>query len=531
LLRRLHVLVILWLLCSASLIPLGAVADAARPGCAPAGRVVARSGPGFIYWYGKEDPGGARVHQDKLSLGSHFYELHRLGLRLSWSGALFDIGPGSVFTLRCSRMASAGGVPVPSLHLLRGSVTVTSADGTRSRVVTEEGSFSSRAARTRYKVTRTPSSREPLTLREKKLWYHNSPDQPTGKTKTRRLAGAPVSVYPAVGELPGYARSVRSARLTTTTTMGVGRARYKFPAGMRPPTFISPATANATAGHPFRFTLSVHGSPAPTISAASLPEGVSFTDHGDGVAELTGTAPRGPSAAHPVTVTAVNAAGPARQVFSIVTAPPITAAGQLVESGGKRQIGFDDFTRSDRALLGDFAPSGQQYTTQGPFQSRLQDKRFIVDPAARGAGWAIIRNELPSVPTILSGEFSFTGGTGANQEFVLISSATAPTLSEQSVQLYVSPGGWNLFYVYAGRRTTVASGSYATPLAQDGTTKYLASMSIDLATSTVTVTHPGGTDSSTDFHFSLYWSNLFSVQLLQSAQSGGVVCTALAAGG
>ena len=89
----------------------------------------------------------------------------------------------------------------------------------------------------------------------------------------------------------------------------------------------SAASATATAGSPFSFTVTTAGSPVPSLSeTGALPSGVTFTDNGDGTATLTGTPAIGQQGSYPVAITATN--GPANSVtqsFKLtVNAPPST---------------------------------------------------------------------------------------------------------------------------------------------------------------------------------------------------------------
>lgn len=58
------------------------------------------------------------------------------------------------------------------------------------------------------------------------------------------------------------------------------------------------------------------GSPVPSLSAGTLPAGLTFTDNGDGTGTISGT-PTGPGGVFPVTVTATNEAGSTSHVTEI----------------------------------------------------------------------------------------------------------------------------------------------------------------------------------------------------------------------
>ncbi len=87
----------------------------------------------------------------------------------------------------------------------------------------------------------------------------------------------------------------------------------------------SAASATATAGSPFSFTVTTAGSPAPSLSeTGALPSGVTFTDNGNGTATLAGTPAVGQQGSYPITITASNGgANSVTQSFKLtVNAPP-----------------------------------------------------------------------------------------------------------------------------------------------------------------------------------------------------------------
>src|SRR5205823_2589246 len=71
------------------------------------------------------------------------------------------------------------------------------------------------------------------------------------------------------------------------------------------------------------------GFPTPTLTAAGLPDGVTFTDHG-GTGTLDGTPTAGTGGDHTVTITAANGVGPGADLtFTLVVneSPAITSGG------------------------------------------------------------------------------------------------------------------------------------------------------------------------------------------------------------
>lgn len=89
------------------------------------------------------------------------------------------------------------------------------------------------------------------------------------------------------------------------------------------PAFSSADSTSFTTGTPNSYTVATSGSPTAALTAVgTLPEGVEFTDNGDGTATLSGTpapdsAPPGESAAYPLALTATNKVGQASQGFAL----------------------------------------------------------------------------------------------------------------------------------------------------------------------------------------------------------------------
>jgi uncharacterized repeat protein (TIGR01451 family) len=93
--------------------------------------------------------------------------------------------------------------------------------------------------------------------------------------------------------------------------------------------FSSPSSATATVGTPFSFTVTTAGTPTPSLNlTGKLPNGITFTDNGNGTGTLAGTAPLGQEGSYPVTITASNGKYTATQAFTLTvngTQPVLTA--------------------------------------------------------------------------------------------------------------------------------------------------------------------------------------------------------------
>jgi hypothetical protein len=70
--------------------------------------------------------------------------------------------------------------------------------------------------------------------------------------------------------------------------------------------FTSPNTAQFAVGKATSFTIKVTGTPTPSLSADSLPSGVTFVDNKDGTATLSGTPVAGTAGKRDITITAHN---------------------------------------------------------------------------------------------------------------------------------------------------------------------------------------------------------------------------------
>jgi hypothetical protein len=104
------------------------------------------------------------------------------------------------------------------------------------------------------------------------------------------------------------------------------------------PAITSAATAKATDGSGFTFTVKTTGAPAPTLAeSGTLPQGLTWTDNGNGTATLAGTPGVGQGGVYNLTFTAANAGGTATQSFTlnVSAAPAITSAATATAVHGK----------------------------------------------------------------------------------------------------------------------------------------------------------------------------------------------------
>ncbi|MGO9657006.1 MAG: putative Ig domain-containing protein [Acidimicrobiales bacterium] len=105
------------------------------------------------------------------------------------------------------------------------------------------------------------------------------------------------------------------------------------------PAITSAASATATVGTAFSFSVKTSGYPTPSISdnGATLPAGLSFTDDGNGTATISGTPSASSGGLYDLAITASNGVGqPATQSFALTVhqAPAITSAASAVATVG-----------------------------------------------------------------------------------------------------------------------------------------------------------------------------------------------------
>ena len=119
--------------------------------------------------------------------------------------------------------------------------------------------------------------------------------------------------------------------------------------------FTSPATTTFRVGSAGTFTVTTEGGPGTvTLSATgTLPNGVTFTDAGDGTATLSGTPAAGAAGTYPLTITATHGTRTVTQVFTLtvsaVANQPPQLHGRCEPDGGRgrraaerRELGHGD---------------------------------------------------------------------------------------------------------------------------------------------------------------------------------------------
>ncbi|MGA2231470.1 MAG: putative Ig domain-containing protein [Tepidisphaeraceae bacterium] len=144
--------------------------------------------------------------------------------------------------------------------------------------------------------------------------------------------------------ISGTPTQVGTFPLTLTAANGISpNADQSFtltviqPPGDSAPTITSAASIIFAAGLPSSFTVSAAGVPDPSLmETGALPDGITFTDNGDGTASLAGTASLTAGATFPLSISASNNVGsPFVQSFTLtIEVPTITQTNGVITGDG-----------------------------------------------------------------------------------------------------------------------------------------------------------------------------------------------------
>jgi hypothetical protein len=135
---------------------------------------------------------------------------------------------------------------------------------------------------------------------------------------------AGLTLNTATGEISGVAPGAGSYQFSATATDALGATLTGtvtlFVSGISP-TFVSPATATATLGVPFSFTVQSAGDPAPAITEKGrLPKGLSILASGNGSATITGTPTK--AGISSIALEAQNSSGVVNQTLEVTVISP-----------------------------------------------------------------------------------------------------------------------------------------------------------------------------------------------------------------
>jgi len=131
-----------------------------------------------------------------------------------------------------------------------------------------------------------------------------------GAPSTLTSPGTASASYNAGGAAGAGSASVRVDQQTVTVAITVFTAV--------PPAITSPNNVTFSVGSPGTFTVTTTGVPSPALTeTGALPNGVTFTDNGNGTATLAGTPAAGSGGTYTLTFHATNASGTATQTFTL----------------------------------------------------------------------------------------------------------------------------------------------------------------------------------------------------------------------
>jgi hypothetical protein len=247
---------------------------------------------------------------------------------------------------------------------------------------------------------------------------------PSGITFTANSNGtATLSGTPAATAKGAYP-------ITFTAKNSTGTASQAFTLTVdNTPAFSSAATVTETVGTAFTFTVNTTGYPTPTLSAGSLPSGVSFSDNGNGTGSLSGTTAV-TAGTYSVTVTATNGGGSTSQTITLTVnaagtkeaVPTFTSAASATATAGTAfsftvtTVGSPT-TYTTNVTHSGTLPSGVSFTNKGNGQATLTGT-----PSAASGGTYSITFTAKN-----------TGGT-TTQSFVLTVSAKPSITSAASAK-------------------------------------------------------------------------------------------------
>ncbi|MCW2527544.1 MAG: hypothetical protein JWM76_2404 [Pseudonocardiales bacterium] len=148
-----------------------------------------------------------------------------------------------------------------------------------------------------------------------------------GADGTATLAGTP-----AAGSQGTYSLTLTAANGVTPTATQTFTLTVN--SGL---SITSAASAPATGGAAFSFTVTTSGTPAPVVTrTGTLPPGVTFTANANGTATLAGTPTATASGTYPLTFTAKNTTGTTSQLFTLTVnqKPAFGSAAGATETAG-----------------------------------------------------------------------------------------------------------------------------------------------------------------------------------------------------
>ena len=153
------------------------------------------------------------------------------------------------------------------------------------------------------------------------------------------IIGAHTGIVAAVG-----------AGTTTVTATSNGHSDTKSIIVSHAPTITSPSGATFTAGQSNTTTVTTAGDGSISLTrVGTLPEGLTFSDQGNGTAILAGVPASGSAASYPLTVSATSVFGHSDQAFTLT----VLAAQPVAPAGATRFVALSPFRLLDTRVAGD----------------------------------------------------------------------------------------------------------------------------------------------------------------------------------
>jgi len=243
------------------------------------------------------------------------------------------------------------------------------------------------------------------------------------------------------------AASAGSYSVEVTATNSSGSATQDLTVIVDPvPTVTSPSTASFTYDDQVYFPISASGNPAPALTLSGpLPDGLTFTDHGDGTASIAGTPSIYSGGQYPVTITPNNGLGVSTQTLVMTVTGPASitspATGEVGEGApADVMVTSAGWPRPALSLSGTL-PSGLHFidhgdgtavltgttTTTGSYPVRLTATNGIGTPATQN-----FTLRVGSAPAFTSENSASFAKSFANTFKVVATGLPAPTVSKTS---------------------------------------------------------------------------------------------------
>jgi hypothetical protein len=235
----------------------------------------------------------------------------------------------------------------------------------------------------------------------------------TAVLSTSELAVGDRSLTATYSGDPDFAGSISPA--TGVTVAGIA------------PAITSADAAAFTIGVAGTFTLTTTGNPAATLTeSGGLPDGVTFTDNGDGTATLAGTPAAGSAAGYPLTITATNGTAPdATQAFTLTIADAavsstLTASPAPVTAGHELTL----VATVEAGAANAAKPSGSVEFFDG--STSLGTATLVGDPTAT-VHVVTLAVGTHSLTAVYAGDASFAASTSPPISVTVVAAAAPPT--------------------------------------------------------------------------------------------------------